>query len=151
MGAARPRGLCNGLLTNGDLAHPTPTHPTKKLVGVIMLASCPVLLGSLIPLCSCFLLLVRLILMVLEHVYYQAWVFFATLHHQFSVGGTCWVPSCYLSTCPVLPIQMQRHATSQTPFIGPYKGLGSHCNLCRFLLGSLLMMHLTTPSRDGYL
>ena len=115
------------------------------------------------------------------------------------------------STCPVLPIQMQRHATSQTPSIGPYKGLGSHCNLCicigepphyasyhpitrrlplnlvsaralaqcsqykckgmqpathlpldltkgweatatfEFVLGSLPTMHLTTPSRDGYL
>ena len=115
------------------------------------------------------------------------------------------------STCPVLPIQMQRHATSQAPSIGPYKGLGSHFNLCIcigepphyasyhpitrrlplnlvsaralaqrsqykckgmapakhlpldltkgweatatfvFLLGSLPTMHLTTPSRDGYL
>ena len=128
-------------------------------------------------------------------------------HHETAISefGKC------KSTCPVLPIQMQRHATSQTPSIGPYKGLGSHCNLCicigepphyasyhpitrrlplnmvsaralaqcsqykckgmpparhlsldltkgweatatfAFLLGSLPTMHLTTPSRDGYL
>ena len=128
-------------------------------------------------------------------------------HHETATSefGKC------KSTCPALPIQMQRHATSQTPFIGPYKGLGSNCNLyicigepphyasyhpitrrlplnlvsaralaqcsqykCKgmppathlpldltkgweatatfaFVLGSLPTMHLTTPSRDGYL
>ena len=128
-------------------------------------------------------------------------------HHETATSefGKC------KSTCPVLPIQMQRHGTSQTPSIGPYKGLGSHCNLCicigepphyasyhpitrrlplnmvsaralaqcsqyeckgmppakhlpldltkgweatatfAFVLGSLPTMHLTTPSRDGYL